>query len=157
MFKKLSLMVTITGLVTLLLAPQGWSQQQISPGASGNPVSRKAARLYNPQAVEVLAGKVEAINRIASRKPGRPERVTMLLQTDKGTVKVHLGPANYLDQQALKLAPGDQVEVKAMRINRPKVTVFIAGEVQKGGQVLKLRDDATGRPLWAPGRKPNVT
>jgi hypothetical protein len=153
MFKKLSLMVTITGLVTLLLAPQGWSQQQIPPVAPAGTVTGKAPRHYNPQTVETLTGKVAAVNRIASRKPGRPDRVMMDLQTDKGTVKVHLGPANYLDKQAFKLASGDQVEVKGMQISRPKVTVFIAGEVQKGGQVLKLRDAATGRPLWATGRK----
>jgi hypothetical protein len=157
MFKKLNLMVSLTGLLALLLASQGWSQQQVPSASPKIPVSRKAARLYNPQAVETLTGKVEAVNRIASRRPGRPERVMMLLRTDKGTVKVHLGPANYLDSQALRLAPGDQVQVKGMRVSHPKVTIFIAGAVTKGDQVLKLRNDATGRPLWATGRKPNHT
>ena len=100
-----------------------------------------------------LAGKVTAINRRAAKKAGRPERVTMVLQTDQGAVKVHLGPADYLDQQALKLAPGDQVEVKGVKVNRLKAPTFIAGEVRKGDQVMKLRDDATGRPLWLKGKK----
>ena len=102
-----------------------------------------------------LAGKVTAINRRAPKKAGRPERVIMVLQTDQGAVKVHLGPADYFDQQALKLAPGDQVEVKGTKVNRAKAPTFIAGEVKKGDQVLKLRDDATGRPLWLKGKKGN--
>ena len=33
-------------------------------------------------------------------------------------------------------------------------TMLMAGEVKKGGQVMKLRDEATGKPLWATGKKP---
>ena len=105
--------------------------------------------------METLTGKVVAVNRHAAKKAGKPERVTMVLQTDQGAVKVHLGPADYFDQQALKLAPGDQVEVKGVKVSRPKAPIFIAGEVRKGDQVLKLRDDATGRPLWLKGKKRN--
>ena len=96
-----------------------------------------------------------AINRQAAKKAGRPERVNLVLQTDQGAIKVHLGPADYLDQQALKLAVGDQVEVKGVKVSRTKATIFIAGEVRKGDQVLKLRDDATGRPLGTKGKKRN--
>jgi hypothetical protein len=147
MWKKLSLMVSTLGLLALVLASQGWSQQQFSA------VGPKAARLYNPQAVETLAGTVVAINRMHARRPGRPDRIMLDLKTDQGIIKVHLGPADYVDQQALKLAPGDQVEVKGTRITRSKTTIFIAGSVTKGGQIMQLRDDATGRPLWSTGRK----
>ena len=151
MLKKLSLMASLVGLLLLLLAPQGWSQQQFAP------VARNAARLYNPQAAETLAGNVVALNRIHAKRPGRPDRVTMVLQTDKETIKIHLGPADFLDRQALKLAPGDQVEVKGMRITRAKATTFIAGAVTRGDQILQLRDDATGRPLWAKSKRRNLT
>ena len=146
MMKKLSLMAGILGLLAFLTAHPSGAQPQAPPAAP------KAAKLYNPQAVVTLAGKVTAINRRAPKKAGRPERVIMVLQTDQGAVKVHLGPADYFDQQALKLAPGDQVEVKGTKVNRAKAPTFIAGEVKKGDQVLKLRDDATGRPLWPKGK-----
>ena len=97
-------------------------------------------------------GKVTAINRRAAKKAGKPDRVTMILQTDQGAVKVHLGPADYLDQQALKLAPGDQVEVKGVKVNRPKSPTFIAGQVRKGDQVMQLRDEVTGQPMWLMGK-----
>jgi hypothetical protein len=147
--KKLILVAGILGVLAFLLAALSGAQQQVPPAAP------KAARLYNPQAVETLTGKVAAVKRIAPKKAGKPERVTMVLQTDHGGVKVHLGPAAYLDQQALKLAAGDQVAVKGVKVSRPKVTIFIAGEVRKGDQVLKLRDEATGRPLWFKGKKGN--
>jgi hypothetical protein len=152
MIKKLSMMAAALGVLVLLTAPPSGAQQQTPPAAvPGQPAARQGAKLYNPQALETLAGKVVAVNRVAPKKAGRPERVMMVLQTDKGAVKVHLGPADFIDQQ-MKLAAGDQVEVKGVRISRPSVTMFIAGEVKKGDQVLKLRDDATGRPLWFKGK-----
>lgn len=151
MLKKFCLMLSTVGLLALMLASQGWSQQQF-PAAGP-----KAARHYDPQKVETLAGTVVAVNRMHARRPGQPDRVVMDLNTGQGTVKVFLGPADYLDSQALKLAPGDQVQVKGIRVTRPKITIFVAGEVTKGGQVLKLRDEATGRPLWATGKRQKLT
>lgn len=149
MMKKLSLMAGLLGALAFLVAPPSWAQQQAPPAAP------KASRLYSPQAVETLTGTVAAVNRHASKRAGKPDRVTMVLQTNQGAVKVHLGPADYLDQQALKLAVGDQVEVRGVKVSRLKAPTLIAGEVRKGGQVLQLRDDATGRPLWLKGRKLN--
>lgn len=153
MLKKLNLMAGILGVLAFLMGPPSWAQEQAPPAAPAIPAAPKASKLYNPQAVETLSGKVMAVNRHAAKKAGRPERVTLALQTDQGVVKVNLGPANYLDQQTLKPAVGDQVEVKGVKVNRPKASIFIAGEVRKGDQVLKLRDDATGRPLWTKGQK----
>jgi hypothetical protein len=156
MMKKLSLMATILGVLAFLIAPPSWAQQQAPqavPATPAIPVAPKASKLYNPQAVETLTGTVTAVNRQASKKAGKPDRVTMVLQTNQGAVKVHLGPADYLDQQAVKPAVGDQVEVKGVKVSRLKAPTFIAGEVRKADQVLKLRDDATGRPLWFKGVK----
>jgi hypothetical protein len=151
MIKKLSMMVAALGVLACLTVPPAGAQQQTPPE---QPAPRQAAKLYNPQAVETLTGNVVAVNRINSKRPGRPARVMMVLQTAQGSVKVLLGPADYLDRQEVKLAPGDQVEVKGIRVTRPKATIFIAGAVNRGGQVLQLRDDATGRPLWSKGKNP---
>jgi hypothetical protein len=155
MMKKLSLMAGILGVLAFLMGPPSWAQQQAPPAAPAIPAAPKASKLYNPQAAETLVGKVTAVNRHAAKMAGRPERVTMVLQTNQGPVKVNLGPADYLDQQALKLAVGDQVEVKGVKVTSPKGTSFTAGEMRKGDQVVKLRDDATGRPLWLKGKKRN--
>jgi hypothetical protein len=152
MMKRLSLMAGILGVLACLMASPAGAQQQAPPAAPAIPAAPRAAKLYNPQAVMTLVGKVTAINRRAAKKAGKPDRVTMILQTDQGAVKVHLGPADYLDQQALKLAPGDQVEVKGVKVNRLKSPTFIAGQVRKGDQVLQLRDEVTGQPLGLMGK-----
>ena len=156
MIKRLILMVSMVGLLALLVAPHDWAQQQIPPAAPGSTGDR-AARLYNPEAVETLVGQVVAVNRHNPRKTGRPARVNLVLQTAQGTVKVHLGPADYLDRQAVKLAAGDQVEVKGVRVKRPRGTWFMAGSVTKDGRILQLRDEATGRPLWPRSRRQSRT
>jgi hypothetical protein len=173
MRKKLRLMAGILGVSALLMGAPSWAQQEVPPPVPGQqappadpgqqvvpappaapaiPAAPKAAKVYP---VETLTGKVVTVNRRTPKKAGKPQRVSMVLQTDQGAVKVFLGPADYFDQQAVKLAPGDQVEVKGVKVGRLKAPMFIAGEVRKGDQVLKLRDDATGRPLWFKSKKGN--
>jgi len=78
--------------------------------------------------------------------------VRFTLTTAQGPVQVFLGPAKFVDAQPLKLAAGDQVEVKASKITGPKGrTTYTAAEVMRGGQVMKLRDDQ-GRALWPRGQ-----
>ena len=148
MMKKLSLMAGILGVLALLMAPPSGAQQQAppaAPAAPAIPAAPKAAKLYNPQAVVTLAGKVTAINRRAPKKAGKPERVIMVLQTDQGAVKVHLGPADYFDQQALKLVPGDQVEVRGVKADRLKAANVYRRRGEKGRPGYEaLRDEATG-------------
>jgi hypothetical protein len=102
--------------------------------------------MYDTKTVETITGEVVAVNRIPSGK-GRAGGVHLLLKTDKEEIAVHLGPQWYVDQQPMKVAVKDRVEVRGSRISFEGKPVIIAAEVQKGDQVLKLRDDA-GLPLW---------
>ena len=154
MRKKLSVMAGILAVSALVMAPASWAQQEVAPAAPGQavpsavpaapaiPSGPKAARVHP---VETLTGKVVAVNRHTPKMAGKPERVNLVLQTSQGTVKVLLGPATYYDQQTLKLAPGDQVEVQGVRLNRAKTPTWKAREVKRGDQVWILRNDAPGR------------
>jgi hypothetical protein len=170
MSKKLSLMAGVLGALALLTAPAAYSQSQspapsqapAAPSSQGPEAKAPAARgkwhhghkrhRYNPQAAETITGTVVSIKQRTAKKPGRPARVSMLVRTDKGKVRVTLGPADYLDKQSLKPAVGDKVEVRGIPHTRGTRTLFVAGEVKKGEQVLKLHDETTGRPLWATGQ-----
>jgi hypothetical protein len=122
-----------------------------APPAAG-PKAAGPHRFYNLSTVETLAGSVASVQRGPMRKGGKGNIVRFNLKTDKGQVLVVLGPAKYVDTQPLKLAAGDQVEVKGSRITGPKGrTSVTAAEVTKGGQVMKLRDDQ-GNPLWPKGQ-----
>ncbi len=110
-------------------------------------------RFFDPNTVETLAGQVVTVQRGPVRQGGKGNLVRLTLKTDQGPVQVFLGPAKYVDAQPVKLAAGDQVEVKASKITGPKgKTTYTAAEITKNGQVLKLRDDQ-GMPLWPRGQR----
>jgi hypothetical protein len=119
------------------------------PGAPGmRQKGRGYHRFFNPSTVETVTGQVTTVQRGAMRQGGKGNFVRFTLQTDKGPQQVFLGPATYVDAQALKLAAGDNVQVKGSLVTGPKgKSSLTAMEVTKGDQVLKLRDDQ-GKPLW---------
>ena len=133
--------------LVLGLAAPAWGQAPWGAAARGAKTMQ-----YDLGAVETLKGTVIKVEQLAPRRAERPSRVQLLLKTDKETVSVLLGPENWLKSQNFSLAQGDQVEIKGSRITRPRRSFVIAGEVRKGDQVWRLRDES-GRPLWAPGRK----
>jgi hypothetical protein len=119
------------------------------PGAPGmRHQGRGHQRFFNPSTVETVTGQVTKVQHSPMRQGGKGNFVRFTLQTDKGPLQVFLGPASYVDTQALKLAAGDNVQVKGSLVTGPKgKSAITAVEVTKGDQVLKLRDDR-GKPLW---------
>jgi hypothetical protein len=118
------------------------------PGAPARRHKGAGHRFFDPNTVETVSGSVVKVQRGPMRQGGKGNFVRFSLQTDKGPQQVFLGPASYVDAQALKLAAGDNVQVKGSLITGPKGKSSITGiEVTKGDQVLKLRDDQ-GKPVW---------
>ena len=83
---------------------------------------------------------------------GMSDRVWLALKTDKHMILVILGPTWFHKVQNFKIEPKDQLEIKGSMITGMDEPMFIATEVKKGDQVLKLRDNS-GYPVWAPPRK----
>ena len=105
-------------------------------------------RMYDAAKAETVTGDVVSVDQVSRRGQG----IGLTLKTGNGTMKVHLGPQWYFERQGgLLIKAGDAVEVKGVKAVRMGQDVFIAGEVKKGGDVLKLRDEQ-GVPLWAGGR-----
>ena len=140
--KKLLVLLAVSGLLVLMMAPS-WAQQEMpGPGKGGK--ARGMGMQYNPQTVETVTGEVAAMERTDM---GRMQQgVHLSLKTDKETLPVFLGPAFYLEEQKFQVNKGDKLQVKGSRVNQ----AMVAGEVKKGDQVLKLRDDQ-GKPLWSRG------
>jgi hypothetical protein len=78
--------------------------------------------------------------------------VHLMLEADKETISVHLGPVWYIERQDTAIAIGDKIEVKGSRINYEGKAAIIAAEIHKGDEVLMLRD-ASGIPMWAGWRR----
>ena len=153
--KKLSLILALPLLFALALGPLAAAQMQpppeqpmqpMPPPVTGNPMAQ-SGKGYNPAAVMTLSGQVAAVKTRAPKKEGRDVMMTLVLRTEQGNVNVNVGPAAFVAQQNFPLAVGDLVQVKGSVTQRQRGASMIAGEITKGSQVLRLRDEA-GRPLW---------
>jgi hypothetical protein len=149
--KKFGRFISLIGILTLVLAATAaWAQPGMGAGrgqGQGWGAGDSYNRLYNPKTVETLTGEVVSVDKFTPGK-GMSSGVHFTLKTEKETIPVHLGPSWNLEKQAMTFAPGDKVEVTGSRITYEGKPTIIAGEVKKGGQILKLRD-AAGVPAWA--------
>ena len=149
--QRFGLILVVISLLTLFLALPAVSQEvSPAPKAGGPGKGLHSPRGYDVKTVETLAGEV-----VAPDQAGPPQRrvVRFNLKTEKETITVFLGPAWYVEEQKIKFAAGDQVEVKGSRIMLQGQPAILAAWVKKGDQVLKLRDD-NGIPAWAGRRGP---
>jgi hypothetical protein len=107
-----------------------------------------AQRNYDPKTVETIQGKVLSVEKMQQRGHG----IHLMLQTDKETISVHLGPSWYIDKQTPKVEANDTISVTGSRVTVDGKPAIIAAQVKKGNEVLKLRDD-NGVPAWSRGRR----
>lgn len=120
-------------------------------GSGGWGEENRFSRMYDPGSVEVLKGEVVSIDKVSPKKDMSPG-IHISLKTDSGVLPVHLGPAWYLENQDVKIAAGDKIEVIGSRVAIDGDTAIIAASVTKGDQKLTLRDDR-GFPAWAGWRR----
>jgi len=124
----------------------GWCREN-GGGPGGGP-----GRMYDPAKVETVKGEVTAVEKVGGggrRGPG----IGLKLKTASGELTVQMGPQWYIEQQGeVPIKAGDTVEVKGVKASRGGTEFFLAGEVRKGGDVLRLRDES-GVPLWAGWRR----
>lgn len=118
---------------------RGWS----SDGAYG--------RMFDPKTITSISGEIVAFEQFTPMK-GMATGVHMIVKTASERVAVHLGPSWYLASQDADLKVGDQVEVRGSRIQIDKKPAIIAVRVERGKDVLLLRDDQ-GFPRWAGWRR----
>lgn len=131
-------------------APQRHGSRGMDAGSTG---------MYDPKTVETLRGEVVAVERVTprGRKMGRMmqgahQGIHLLVKTGKDTLSVHLGPAWYIDHQALKIVPKDKISIRGSRIMFDGKPALVAAEVRKDDAVLTLRD-ANGVPAWVSWRR----
>jgi hypothetical protein len=104
-----------------------------------------AQRNYDPKTVETIQGKVVSVEKTPSK--GRSYGIHLILQTDKETIPVHLGPGWYVEKQTPRIEPNDTVTVTGSRVTVGAKPAIIAAQVKKGNDILKLRDE-NGIPTW---------
>jgi hypothetical protein len=144
---KHALMTTV--LVTWSLMTTGAALAQGGMGyGAGSRGGGSAVRNYDPKTVETVTGTVVTVERTSAKGQNKAGGVHLVVKTDQEEIAVHLGPAWYVEKQALKIAAQDTIEVRGSRVSFGGKPAIVAAEVKKGDQVLKLRDDS-GAPLWS--------
>lgn len=139
------IMVFLAIVISLALVYPALAQ----PGSGGMGMrGAMGPQLYNPQTVTTVKGTVEKLEEINMGRRGRSMKLReLILKTDKGSIRVHLGPDWYLDQQKFAVKVGDTLEVTGSQVTLNNQPAIIAREVKVNGQTMKLRDDQ-GVPAW---------
>jgi hypothetical protein len=101
---------------------------------------------YDAKTVETIEGKVLSIENTTPAKK-RGYWVDVMLQTEKGTILVQLGPAWYIDKQTPRIDANDTITLTGSRVILDGRSAIVAADVTKGNELLKLRDD-NGMPVW---------
>lgn len=109
-----------------------------------------AQRNYDPKTVETIEGKVLSVGKTQQHRHG----IHLMVQTDKETVAVHLGPAWYIDKQTPKIEANDTITVTGSRVTMDGKPAIIAAQVKKGNEILNLRDE-NGIPAWGHAGRSN--
>ena len=104
-----------------------------------------AQRNYDPKTVETIQGNVVSVDKTSSKD--RAYGIHLILQTDKVTIPVHLGPGWHVEKQTPRIEPNDTVTVTGSRVTVSGKPAIIAAQVKKGNDILKLRDE-NGIPTW---------
>ena len=145
-------MVAVLTLCFVMLAAESFANPIMKwRGSGGWGMGSHYGRMYNPKTVEPIRGVVEKIETITPMK-GMSYGVHLLVKTNKEGIDVHLGPSWYIENQDLKIMPGDNIEITGSRVTIQDKPAIIAAEIKKGNEVLELRDE-NGFPAWAGWRR----
>jgi hypothetical protein len=150
--KKILTLIAAMTILSLFPGNEALAQKGIAwKGGGGWGAGTPYSRMYNPQTVKTISGEVISVDQITPMK-GMYYGVHAVLRTDNETISVHLGPGWYIENQDMKIAPKDKIEVKGSRIIFEGKPAIIATEVKKGNEVLMLRD-TSGLPAWSGWRR----
>lgn len=145
--KTLLTVIAVATMFSISYPTEALAQRGIRwQGSGGWGPGTSYARLYNPQTAETISGEVVSVDKITPMK-GMYYGVHVVVKTDKETISVHLGPGWYIENQDVKIAPNDKIEVTGSRIAFEGKPAIIAAAVKKGDEVMVLRD-ANGFPAW---------
>ena len=101
---------------------------------------------YDLKTVETFGGKVLSVENTTPANR-RGYWVDVILQTEKETVAVQLGPAWYINKQTPRVEANDTITATGSRVTMDGKQVIVPAVIRKGDEILKLRDD-NGIPVW---------
>ncbi|MGB9730430.1 MULTISPECIES: hypothetical protein [Calditerrivibrio] len=139
-------LLIITILFTLF-SGELFAQWQGFKGSGGWGMNSPFNRMFDPNKIETIYGVVEKIDTTSPHKM-MSNGVYLDLKTDKGIIRVILGPVWYIERLDFVIELGDKLEVKGSPVMINGVQSMIAAEIKNGKDLLILRD-IHGIPVWS--------
>ena len=93
------------------------------------------------EAMVTEKGTVQAIEKMYGQKDGLQMR---LLAEEGGKWTVYMGPKWFIENQKIKFAKGDKVEVRGKKYGG----AIIASEISKDGWTMRIRNEEDGQAVW---------
>ncbi len=137
--KAIVLLLALAGAVALVLPRESMAQR-----------ADAYSRLYDPNTVETVSGRVLSVEHIVHGPRGYYGE-HLVLSTHQGRLVVHLGPGWFMQKQALQIKPHDVLTITGSRVLLGGKPALIAARVTKGKETVVLRN-AQGLPMWRGSR-----
>jgi hypothetical protein len=93
------------------------------------------------EAMVTVKGTVKAIEKMRGQKDGLQ---MILLAEEGGKWTVYMGPKWFIENQKIKFAKGDKVEVRGKKYGG----AIIASEISKDDWTMKIRNEEDGLAVW---------
>ncbi|MEE9911760.1 MAG: hypothetical protein K4571_08545 [Deltaproteobacteria bacterium] len=93
------------------------------------------------EAMITVKGTVDKIEKMYGSKDGLQMR---LIAAEGGKWTVFLGPKWFIENQKIKFAKGDKVEVRGKKVGGS----IIGSEISKGEWTMKIRNEEDGQAVW---------
>ena len=102
---------------------------------------------FSPSELKTIEGTIVHVGRLGPGTTGTGMLALRLKTADAKIIRVDLGPRDYISQRGFSLMKGDHIAVTGANARVGWRHMFVATEVARDGQILKLRD-ARGHALW---------
>jgi len=151
MIRKINVAL-ISSLILILSCSDALAQRGLNRKASGGWGRGSAnGRMYDTNTVETLNGTVTTVERITQTRRMYCG-IHLMLKTNDEEMGVHLGPAWFIDSLDISIEQNDTLKVTGSRITYDGKPALIAANVDRGDQILILRDEI-GIPVWSGWRR----
>ena len=145
MIAKTKIGWTIFALLLIPIMVSGQGRPNKGMMNMGNDTSY--VRMYNPSTIQTVNVVVKEVENVTSAK-GMMVGIHLLTSENDKLLKVHLGPAWFINNQDILIKKGDELKIVGSMISYEGEKVLVAKTVQLKEDILTLRNDF-GKPVWA--------
>ena len=119
----------------------------VAPATYGQATKPEPEPGYDPATVVAMMATVTEVREVPQGSP--LSGVHLVVKTERETIEVYLGPANFLKEMAVHFANNDRLQINGSKVKLRVGFIILAREVRKDSSTLYLRDQS-GTPNWPP-------